>query len=275
MSKLLASLLVIFLTGASVPAAKSEYAPVCLPVLMYHQILPGENASPYIITPERFESDLQTLKRHGYTTVTARDLINYTHKKKPLPDKPVMLTFDDGYESDYVYAYPLLKKHNAKAAFFIIGKYADLYSANVYKDITYSHLSWPQIREMHESGAAEFHSHTYDKHQGRDVLRGARSFDAYEKSLAKDFRILNEKYFNHIGLVPAALACPYGLYDEDLKQAVRRFGYTAIFNSNGRLNILTGSPEELYGLGRFCRSGDFDLVKSISEWESIRNTAIK
>ncbi len=241
---------------------------VCLPVLMYHQILPEAGGSPYVITPGQLESDLITLRDNGYTTVTAWDLIDYTHKKKPLPEKPVLLSFDDGYESDYVYVYPLLRKYDAKAVFFIIGKYADLFSGDVYKDISYSHISWPQIAEMHLSGLAEFHSHTYDKHQGRDVLRGGRSFETYEKAIAGDFRLLNERYFNHIGSVPAALACPFGLYDEDLKKAVRRFGYNAIFTSHACLNVLTGSPDELYGLGRFNRSGGFDLAKSIREWDA-------
>jgi peptidoglycan/xylan/chitin deacetylase (PgdA/CDA1 family) len=243
---------------------------------MYHQMLPGNpKDSRYIISPEQFEDDLQTLEANGYTAITAWDLINYTHKKKPLPDKPVMLTFDDGYESDYIYAWPLLRKYGAKGVFFIIGKYADLYSGDVLKDISYSHLNWAQIKEMHDSGLAEFHSHTYDKHQGREVLRGGQPVDAYESAIASDFRILNEKYFNHIGSVPAALACPFGFYDEDLKQAVRHFGYNAIFHSYERLNILTGNPGELYSLGRFCRSADFDLKRSIKEWEDARNTAVR
>jgi hypothetical protein len=107
------------------------------------------------------------------------------------------------------------------------------------------------------------------------VLRDSQTVEAYEKSIASDFRILNEKYFNHIGAVPAALACPFGYYNEDLKQAVRNFGYNAIFHSYERLNILTGSPNELYSLGRFCRGADFNLEGSIREWEDARNTAVR
>jgi peptidoglycan/xylan/chitin deacetylase (PgdA/CDA1 family) len=252
------------------PAYADEVTHV--PVLMYHQLLnDAVKPSKYMISPAEFERDLIKLAQRGYTTVTVGDLILFTHGKKALPDKPVIITFDDGYESDYVYAYPLLKKHNAQACFFVIGKYADIYSGDVDKDISYSHLSWAQIQEMHESGVAEFHSHTYDRHYPdytRNILkRKNQSADEYAHGIAMDFKRLNDRYYNYLGVTPTAFSCPFGLYDRQLKEAVKDCGYSAIFTSWDRVNALTGDPEELYDLGRFCRKSDTDLGALIRLWE--------
>jgi peptidoglycan/xylan/chitin deacetylase (PgdA/CDA1 family) len=272
MRKIIVVLLFVLMFALPVNADEVTH----VPVLMYHQLLEGPaNPSKYLITPAQFERDLQKLHRHGYTTVTVNDLIAYTHGKKDLPEKPIIITFDDGYESDYVYAFPLLQKHNARACFFVIGKYADFYSNEPgKKDISYSHLNWAQIQEMHESGLAEFHSHTYDRHYSdytRNVLkRKNESEDEYNKEIAVDFNRLNHKYYHYIGVTPTAFSCPFGLYDDQLKKAVRDCGYSAIFTSWGRVNVLTGDPEELYDLGRFCRRSDTDLDKMIAEWEEKR-----
>lgn len=265
-------LLCFLLAIRPMPARAEKERTVHLPILMYHQL--SENRarrSRYVITPDDFESDLVLLRQRGYETISVRDLNAYARGKKRLPEKPILLTFDDGFESDYVYAFPLLKQYEAKAVFNIIGKYADLYSGDVTKHISYSHLNWEQIREMGTSGLAEIQHHGYDLHDNskrRGALRRANeSEQTYEKMIAEDFKRLNDKLADNAGTVAVAFACPFGNYNDALKQALERAGCAVIFTSAERVNILTGNPEELYRLGRFVRSSDMNLATMLDAWE--------
>lgn len=90
-----------------------------VPILMYHRIahVPGDRNS---LPKERFEEQLAYLSAHGYHTISADDLYQYLTAKKPLPKKPVLLTFDDGYVDNYHQALPLLQKYNMQAVVFPI-----------------------------------------------------------------------------------------------------------------------------------------------------------
>lgn len=101
------------MTSTSQPIQKE------IPVLLYHRI--GYNKHHLTITPERFAKDLSDLKEEGYTPISLElyeDHIAYDKVK--LPPKPVLITFDDGYLDNYEQAFPILKKYNAVATFFII-----------------------------------------------------------------------------------------------------------------------------------------------------------
>ena len=88
---------------------------VNLPILMYHSILKtNKSKGKFIVSPDTFEEDLKYIKDKGYTTVVMKDLIDYVYENKELPEKPIMLTFDDGYYNNYLYAFPLLKKYDCK-----------------------------------------------------------------------------------------------------------------------------------------------------------------
>jgi peptidoglycan/xylan/chitin deacetylase (PgdA/CDA1 family) len=251
--------------------------PVNLPIIMYHQI--SENRGrldTYVISPDEFEEDLKLFKDNGFTTIAVSDLIKFVTKKGELPEKPIMLTFDDGFESDYVYAFPLLKKYEMKAIFSIIGRFTDMFSEEgVVKHINYSHLSWDQITEMHKSGFADFHNHTYDMHV-IDKRRGAlprkyESDEEYEKVIKDDLGKLNEEYKEHIGVSPEAFTCPFGCYNDRLKEAVRKVGFSVIFSSAQTMNTLTGDPEELFKLNRFVREHNKNMDKLVSSWDKYYN----
>ena len=87
-----------------------------LPIIMYHSISNDtKQQGEYVIAPQKLEDDLNELKKRGYTTITIQELIDYTENNKELPKKPIMLTFDDGYYNNYLYAYPLLKEQSTDA----------------------------------------------------------------------------------------------------------------------------------------------------------------
>ncbi len=130
-----------------------------LPILMYHNVTPDMslvNADPTVhITPETLESHFKALKSAGYNAVSMSDYYDYRSGLKTLPLNPVLITFDDGYTSNYEYAYPLLKKYNLKATIFIV------ISRVGATDTLFPHFTWQQAREMENSGFVEIESHSY------------------------------------------------------------------------------------------------------------------
>lgn len=86
-----------------------------IPIIMYHGLCKDNSRrNEYMISPDYFEQDLKYITDHGYTTIFLSELINYFEKGTPLPEKPIILTFDDGYYNNYVYAWPFCKNIRSK-----------------------------------------------------------------------------------------------------------------------------------------------------------------
>ena len=137
-------------SGRIIPAMRrlSVSQEVRLPVLMYHGVHSNpKKAGDYVITPQALEEDLLYLQRQGCTTVVMSDLIAYVQQGAPLPEKPVMITFDDGYYNNYLNAYPLLQKYQMKAVISIIVGETDKYSELDENKENYSHITWDMINE--------------------------------------------------------------------------------------------------------------------------------
>ena len=114
---------------------------VRVPILMYHSILrDSARQGKYVISPAVLAADLDALQEKGYTAVTVSDLLAYVQDGADLPEKPVMLTFDDGYYNNYIYAYPLLKQRGMKAVVSIIGSQTALFTDNGEENAYWSHL---------------------------------------------------------------------------------------------------------------------------------------
>ena len=112
---------------------------IALPIVMYHSLLKSKSGN-YIVHPDTFENDLKYIQDKGYTTITMTDLINYVYKDSPLPEKPIIITFDDGFYNNFGYAVPLLHKYDMKAVISIVGKYTDTYSKSDEANLNYSYL---------------------------------------------------------------------------------------------------------------------------------------
>ena len=166
------TLILVFmsLTAFSLNFIKNEFTVdakenIKVPIIMYHHVLKDKSRSgKYVITPKEFENDLKYLKENGYTTVTVKDLTDYVYNDKPLPEKPVILTFDDGHESNYAYIYPVIKQTKDKIVVSIVGKYSEEFSNDEESHISYSYLKWSEIKEMHDSGLVEIANHSYNCH---------------------------------------------------------------------------------------------------------------
>ncbi|WP_417019562.1 polysaccharide deacetylase family protein, partial [Anaerotruncus massiliensis (ex Liu et al. 2021)] len=143
--------------------APAEPDGIELPIVMYHHVLKEQaRLNKYTISPDEFRSDMEYLKTEGYTPIVIADLLAYVEEGAPLPERPVMITFDDGYESFHEYVFPILKEYDFKAVYSIVGRYADQYSAVDDHHIRYSHSTWNELREMRDSGLVEIQNHSYN-----------------------------------------------------------------------------------------------------------------
>ncbi len=234
-----------------------------VPILMYHSVLDdAKRESKYVITPADFEKDLQYLKENGFETVTSKDLIAYQENRIALPDKPVMITFDDGYYNTYSYVYPLLKKYEMKAVLAVVGKYADAYSQEgEVMNNNYSHATWQMLREMKESGYVELANHSYDMHdwsKRKGILRKSGEEAAhYREILLADISKMQERLKQNTGKAAVAFTYPFGSVNKESRGIVERTGFKVTYGCEEGVNILT--PESsLKELKRYNRDGNED-----------------
>lgn len=240
--------------------------PLCLPILMYHEVKyesPGKDS----IKPYELESDLRYLQSAGYHTITMKQLIDYVYSGTPLPEKPIILSFDDGYLSTYVYARPLLTKYKARIVLSIIGKSTDDFSQKPSEDIT-AHMTWGQLNEMKDAGLAEIQNHTYNMHKitrrryGCSKKQG-ESKENYACALTEDITRMQADVFLHTGMTPTTFTYPYGQVCDDSLPVIKSLGFKAALTCKYGINLITKDPTVLYGLRRICRAHGVTAKKSL------------
>lgn len=91
-----------------------------LRVLMYHKVSPNDHFDFLTVTSSNLEEQFQFLKQQGYTSILLSELVKHVREGSPLPEKPVLITFDDGYRDNYTVMYPLLLKYGLKANIFLV-----------------------------------------------------------------------------------------------------------------------------------------------------------
>ena len=260
---LLVSGAILLHAALPVDAAVGE-GDVRLPIIMYHGILKEEKRQgKFVISPAQFEDDLRYLQEQGYTTVVMADVIDFVLNGTPLPEKPVMLTFDDGYYNDYVYAYPLLKKYNSKMVFSPIGRYVDQYSDFDERNANYTHATWDDINEMIASGLVEVQNHTYNMHANQGGRKGCmrkkgEPVEAYQQALREDVGKMQSRMEEMTGVIPTTFVYPFGAISKEARPVLKELGFQATLVCESRTNTLTDDPECLYGLGRYLRPSGID-----------------
>ncbi len=186
-----------------------------IPVLLYHNIADvfPENDLLLNISPARFEQHMDMLAKKGYHTIDFAQYQAWLEKKASLPENPIIITFDDGYLSNYTYAYPVIKKYGMKSTIFVIT------SRMGENGTTYPHFTWEQAKIMQESGIVDIQSHT---HTHQLMNRIAISDAIFELRISK---YLIEK---NMGKSVDYFAFPYGLYSQEVLSAARSAGYRII-----------------------------------------------
>jgi peptidoglycan/xylan/chitin deacetylase (PgdA/CDA1 family) len=191
-----------------------------VPILMYHYIsIPPQDADIYRIDlsvhPDNFRAQMAYLAENGYTTVDLYDLSRAITNHGELPEKPVIITIDDGYLDNYENAFPILQEYGHTATFFVITELVDREHPG--------YATWPMLREMAQAGMRiEPHSKTHSDLSGRE-----RDFLIWE--------ILGSQQTvaAHIGYTPRYFAYPGGRYDETTIQILHELGFWGSVTTQG------------------------------------------
>ncbi len=230
-----------------------------VPILMYHSVGYNRVQSPYILSPEVFEEDMRWLSEQGYTAVFVSDLVHYVLHKTALPDKPVVITLDDGFLNNRTYVLPILQKYGMRAVISVVGSFCETYTRHPDPNPSYAYLTWEDISYLVRSGMVEIGNHTYEMHSvgkrtGCMRLAG-ESVAAYSATLSNDLSKLQSVLQERSGVTPAVFAYPYGAVSEEAVFVLQSLGFSAAMTCVERVNLLSpNQPETLYHLGRFNRA---------------------
>ena len=189
---------------------------VGVPVLYYHSVDPSE-ANEVIISPDKLREELTFIKESGYTTLTMSELNDYILNNTPIPEKSIVITFDDGYADNYANAFPILKELDMKATIFVISNFTD-------NDGYY--MTSQQLKEMSDYGI-DIQSHTAS-HLHLNEL-------SYEEQL-NELKTSKEKLESITGKPVISVAYPFGDYNDNSVKASKDAGYSLSFTTNRGLS---------------------------------------
>lgn len=252
-----AILIISIMTGAK-KETTADTDSVKLPVIMYHSLLKDEKLqNDYTVSPTLFENDLKYLTENGYTTVVVKDLTDYVYGKKSLPEKCIMLTFDDGYYNNYYYALPLLEKYNCKAVVSPIASVSEKFTETKDISVTYGHITFDDIKEMSDSGYVEIQNHSYDMHSLKSrkgvSQKSGESDETYKSVLTEDVAKAQTLLENATGKKPTCFVYPFGAKNDLTEKLIKEMGFSCTLTCTEKPNIITKNPDSLYELGRYRR----------------------
>lgn len=258
LSALLAAAILFGMMGSAAKSSTAREVRLC--AVMYHGLVKEKNSqNKYMIDPVIFENDLKYLTENGYHTIFVSELIDYIKNGTPLPEKPVLLTFDDGYYNNYTYAFPLLKKYGCKAVISMIGIEADKAEKENNKNPLYSECGWTELREMTDSGLVEIQNHTFDLHKIKNGVQGAaqiggESAEEYKKRLAEDIERFNESAEREAVKKADCFTYPFGAKNSLTEEIIEKSGFAAAMDCEEKTNIIH-SEKDLMHIHRYLRDG--------------------
>lgn len=252
--------------------AKKETDGISLPIIMYHSVLKDTARSgKYVITPNQLEADFKYIKEKGYNTITMNDLIKYVEDENAsLPEKPIIITFDDGYYNNFTYVLPLLEKYEMRAVISIVGEYTDNYSKTDEANANYSYLRWKDIKQMMETGLVEFQNHTYNLHSNKNGKRGTKkkvsqTQEQYEKYLSEDILKLQKEFEENTNFVPNTFTYPFGAISKESIDIIKNMGFKASLSCEEGINYINKDKERLFLLKRNNRPSRISSEKFFSK----------
>ncbi len=259
LKKTFVSLLIIFMLVVPMHISSIsalEQKGVKVPILLYHNILEDGDVDghPAHVTLEEFTTQMQALVLAGYTTISFQEYYSFVNDEAQLPEKPIIITFDDGYLSNYEYAFPILQELGMKATIFILtGRMGAIGGEG---EVIYPHFTWEQAKEMDESGVIDIQSHSdlhpnlVEQDTGRIQLELRRSRYLLQKELEK---------------ICDVFAYPFGMYTSDVQVLAEAAGYkiTVAVGDKG-----TNTKDDgLKGLKRLTVFGGTDVTEFLQMLE--------
>ncbi len=252
-------------------------------VLAYHDISerPTAVSADFAVTPDQLASQLTWLQEHGYHPVSVTQLLRARNGGPPLPRRPVLLSFDDGYSSVYTQAFPLLQRFKVPAVVAVVGRWLEPDHGTVaYGDQKLDRsrfLRWDQLRAMQASGLVEVASHSYDLHHGiignpqansepAATTRAYRPGLGYETEISYQQRIQADLARNNallrsqLGRSPRLIVWPYGRYNTTVQRIAAEQGMPVGLTLDDSANPIRGP---LTSLGRILIGPE---LGSISQW---------
>lgn len=259
---------------AAVAAAASP-APegaVRLPVVMYHSVLKETRGSAYIITPAQLEADLAYLQAQGFTSVTVSDLTAFARGEAALPEKPVMLTFDDGHYNNVFYAEPLLAAYGMRGVLAVVGAFSDRSVQEGAQNPNFSYVTWDDMASLAARGVFEIENHSYRMHvpsgsrPGCAQRKGESDAD-YDRAVRADLGELQERISAVTGRRPEAFVYPFGIFTARLENILRDMGFACTMTCTYGVNELKpGDPDALFGLKRVLRDGGTSVQNILEKY---------
>ncbi|MBN1679550.1 MAG: polysaccharide deacetylase family protein [Anaerolineae bacterium] len=211
-----------FILGTLAPVrADDTRRRIRVPILMYHYIsVPPDDADRYrldlSVTPDHFADQLAWLQAEGYTTITLADLVLALDNGNPLPRKPVVLTFDDGYTDAYDNAFRLLRRYDMIGTFFVVTDWLD--------EQRPGYLTWDQAREMAAAGMSiQSHSRSHP-----DLADGC-DYDCLVYQILGSVETIEAE----IGERPLFFCYPSGRYNRDVQTVLSQVGILAAVTTHG------------------------------------------
>ncbi len=249
-------------TGAT-PATK-------LLIIMYHGFTQDGKESEYVINASKLEDDIVCLKEQGFDFINTKDLTDYVYSKKPLPQKPVMLTFDDGYLNNYTYAFPIIKKHGIKVVISPIAYFVEMHSLKGISDPLYSQLTDKEIKEMYQSGLVDFQNHSYNMHSLNDRKGSARltheKSEEYIREFYYDLKAAENVIEEITGEKTDAYVYPFGNVSIESKYILKCCGYRLSLGCMEGINYISSDPDSLFMLKRFNRTPQKSVSQILSRY---------
>ncbi|MFA6318729.1 MAG: polysaccharide deacetylase family protein [Elusimicrobiota bacterium] len=212
-----------------------------LAALMYHKVgdyPPGSQLKKLWVTARDFRRQMLWLKENGWTTMTFRGLRDAEEGRAPMPEKPCLVTFDDGYANNYEIAFPILSELGLKGNIFLV--FDTIGRHNAWHDPAsepwLDMLTWDRVFEMQKSGVIEFGSHTVSHRNLAEISL---------EDVAWEVRESKKRLEDKLGLEMVGFAYPYGAgaFVPEVRAAARAAGYRYDFSVKQGLNPLPWDPE--------------------------------
>ena len=236
------------LSAATFPTIHNQAQKAKVPVVMYHDILPKKEVF-FDVTPEELEADFELIKSEGLTPISLHQLVTHLRTGNPLPEKPILLTFDDGYGGHYEYVYPLLQKYGYPAVFSV-------YTKNMGIDTGRSHVTWEQLKTMAADPLVTISGHS--KTHPQDLTK--MSDEELQQEIVESKNILERELGESIDY----FTYPAGKHDDRVKELVKEAGYVAALAMDDNKEIFAGESKDLLAIGRFGQSSLEEVVKEAS-----------